>query len=261
MGAGFQLYAKGKTSAEVLIYEDVGEGWMGGVSAKAFDKQLKDLGTGIKTIDVRINSYGGDVFDGLAIYNALVRHSAVVTTHVDGIAASIASVIAMAGESINVAENSWIMIHDAWGMAVGNAADLRKTAALLDSATSNLAKIYADRTKLSQTDIADMMAQETWLSASDAVDKGFATAITENLRMAAFGEPNAMHRFRNAPNPVVMRVVSEQDAELRASVAKQASRLERFALISHLKTRGAGTSPAASTVPRGTPQSAFGRYF
>src|ERR1044072_9600498 len=101
MGAGFSIKAKGNSEAEILIYEDVGEGWFGGVTAKQFAEDLKALGK-VDTINLRINSAGGDVFDGLAIYRRLVDHPARVITHIDGLAASIASVIAMSGNEIRI---------------------------------------------------------------------------------------------------------------------------------------------------------------
>lgn len=125
MGQGYRISAKAN-EADVLIYEDVGDSWFGGVSAKQFADDLKALGK-VDTINLRLNSAGGDVFDGLAIYRQLVDHPARVITHIDGIAASIASVIAMAGTEIRIAEAGFLMIHDAWGMQMGNADDMRRT--------------------------------------------------------------------------------------------------------------------------------------
>src|SRR6478609_6695251 len=118
MGAGYSIKAKGTTAGEIYIYEDVGDSWFGGVTAKQFAADLKELGP-VQTLDVRINSGGGDVFDGLAIYRQLVDHPAKVVSHIDGFAASIASIIAMAGDEIRISEAGFVMIHDAWGVAVG----------------------------------------------------------------------------------------------------------------------------------------------
>ena len=112
MGAGFSVKAKAGDEAEILIYEDVGEGWFGGVTAKQFADELKALGS-VKTINLRLNSAGGDVFDGLAIYRRLVDHPAKIVSHIDGLAASIASVIAMAGDEIRISESGFLMIHNA----------------------------------------------------------------------------------------------------------------------------------------------------
>jgi len=222
MGAGFSIRAKANQSAEILIYEDVGEGWFGGISAKAFAKELKSLGT-VKTIDVRINSYGGDVFEGLAMYQQLIAHPAVVTTHVDGVAASIASIIAMAGKEIRIAEAGWMMIHDAWGMAVGSAPEMRRQADLLDSVTAQLAGVYSARIGMKQEDVRALMADETWLSASDAIAKGFATAMAENVRMAASAAPPDRFKFRRAP----VALTDDSSAEARAIVARMVDDMRR----------------------------------
>jgi hypothetical protein len=121
---------RGKTG-EIWLYDQVGEGFFGGMSAKQFNDELNKLGK-VDTVNLRINSPGGSVFDGVAIYNALKRHPARVEVDVDGIAASIASVIAMAGDEIRMASNSMMMIHDPHGFSQGGAGDMRKTADLLD---------------------------------------------------------------------------------------------------------------------------------
>lgn len=253
MGAGFAIYAKGSGHAEILVYEDVGEGWFGGISAKSFADQLKALGA-IDTIDVRINSYGGDVFDGLAIYNQLVQHRARVTTHIDGVAASIASVIAMSGDDIRIAENGWIMIHDAWGMAVGNAAELRRQAVLLDGVTERLADVYAARTGLPAADVRQLMTDETWMSSSDAVARGFAHKVSDNLRLAAYSGAPDRYGFRRVPAPLqavagpksmpVVRL-SAEDQAVRDAAQRAAQRVGRARLLEDFRTRGAGNQPAA----------------
>jgi ATP-dependent protease ClpP protease subunit len=136
-------------------------------------------------ISVRINSPGGSVMEGLAIYNALVAWGKPIDVHVDAMAASIASVIAMAGDTITMAENASIMIHDVAGGAWGNADDLRDMADEIDRETEIIVNLYARRTGLGADEIRALMSVETYLSAQEAVDKGFATAIAEPLRTAA----------------------------------------------------------------------------
>lgn len=231
MGRGLVIRLKAKAAAEILIYEDIGASWFGGITAKDFAEQLKALGP-IETIDVRINSYGGDVFDGLAIYNQLVTHKAKVTTHIDGVAASIASVIAMAGNEISVAEAGHIMIHDAWGVALGNARELRAFADRLDAVTASLGDVYAARTGRTQDQIRDWMAAETWFTSSEAVKHGFATSVVENMRAAAKYDP-ARHRFRNAP----WQLSGRPDFEAaRTRVAEQRARMERQTLKRRLRS-------------------------
>jgi ATP-dependent Clp protease protease subunit len=200
MGQGYTIRNKAAKAAEILIYEDIGEGFFAsGVTAAQFVKDLKALGQ-VDTIDVRINSYGGNVADGTAIYNALVRHGAKIVAHIDGMAASIASVIAMAGSEIRMAENAWIMVHDAWGMAIGNAADLRQQADLMDSQSKVIADVYAARTGQPLAKVRDLMAAETWMSADEAIKLGFANSMTENMRIAAYGAPAAQYNFRHLPS-------------------------------------------------------------
>jgi ATP-dependent protease ClpP protease subunit len=203
MGNGFRIIAKGSAAAEVLIYEDIGMGWFGGVTAKDFAKELKALGK-VETIDVRINSYGGDVFDGLTIYRQLVDHAARIVVHVDGIAASIASVIAMAGDEIEISESGFLMIHNAWGVAFGAAADMRKMADLLDTTTASIRDVYAARTGNDAAKVAAWMDEETWFTGAAAVEAGFADRTAANMKVAARFNPDK-HKFRHAPQALQAR--------------------------------------------------------
>lgn len=197
MGKGYSVKAKGKSEAEILIYEDVGQGWDGGVTAKQFADDLSGLGP-VDTIHLRISSLGGDVNEGLAIHRRLVEHKARVVAHVDGWAASIASVIAMAGDEILISESGAIMIHDAWGMAMGNATDMRSVADRLDAVTAAIADVYVKRTSNDLQKVRDWMSDEKWFYGKEAVDAGFASKVAENMVIAARFDP-ARHVFRNAP--------------------------------------------------------------
>jgi len=172
--------AKGD-SAEIYIYDMIGS-W--GVTAQSFVKDLKALGS-VKHIDLHISSDGGDVFDGRAIYNNLVKHPATITAHVDGLAASIASLIMLAGDEVHMAEGSFVMIHNAWGFAMGDSNDMRKTADLLESVNNSIIDTYISKTGQSRDDIVSWMNEETWLTAQEALDLGFVTSIDEPLKMAA----------------------------------------------------------------------------
>jgi ATP-dependent Clp protease protease subunit len=197
MGAGYSITAKANAEADIFIYEDVGEGWFGGVSAKQFAKDIKALG-GVQTINLHLNSAGGDVFDGFAIYRQLVDHKARVVTHIDGLAASIASVIAMAGNEIKIAEAGFLMIHDAWGMSVGNADDMRKMAETLETTSGAIADVYTSRTKNKAEKVRDWMREETWFTGADAVKEGFADQVMENMKVAAKLDPSR-HKYRHLP--------------------------------------------------------------
>ena len=175
---------RGAKTGEIWLYDQVGEGFFGGMSAKTFNDELNKLGK-VDTINLRINSPGGSVFDGVAIYNTLKRHPARLEVDVDGIAASIASVIAMAGDEIRIAANAMMMIHDPYGMSMGNSDEMRKTADLLDQIKGTIVDTYAKRTGETDSTIASMMSNETWMTADEAKRYGFADMITEEQRIAA----------------------------------------------------------------------------
>jgi ATP-dependent Clp protease protease subunit len=203
MGAGYSIKAKANSEADVYIYEDVGAGWFGGVTAKQFADDLKAIGD-VTTINLRINSAGGDVFDGLAIYRLLVDHKAKVVTYVDGLAASIASVIAMAGSEINISEAGFMMIHDAWGLCMGNSADMQRMCDLLNTTSGSIADVYVARTKNTMADVRKWMADETWFTGKDAVENGFSENLVANMKVAARVDPEK-HKFKRAPTAIVGR--------------------------------------------------------
>jgi ATP-dependent Clp endopeptidase proteolytic subunit ClpP len=159
-------------SAEVLVYGEIG---YFGVTAADFAAELKALD--VPKIDVRINSPGGEVWDGLAIYNALRDHRAEVTTHVDGVAASAASIILQAGDNRLAAKASQVMIHDGWGIVAGPAEDMRAMADLLDQTNGMLAEIYADRAGGDIADWRAAMAAETWYTGTEAATAGLVDAV------------------------------------------------------------------------------------
>lgn len=186
-------------SADIYLYGVIGGGgWFDdtGITADQFQKDLKALGA-VKTLDVRINSEGGDVFDAQAIYNLLVQHKASVTVHIDGLAASAASFIAMAGEKILVAENAFMMIHNASMVAFGQAVDLEKAATMLRSVDAVITDVYAARTRTPLATIRTMMSDETWMSGKEAIKLNFADELLPNLQIAAcVSQPD---RFRKVP--------------------------------------------------------------
>jgi len=226
-GKGYEMLAAADT-AEILIYEPVGfDPWTGtGVSAKAFAEDLNKL-KGVKNITVRINSPGGQVFDGVAIYNSLVKHPATINVEVDGMALSIASVIAMAGDTISIAENALMMIHDPWTVVMGSAVDLRTEADMMDKAKAGIVATYQTRSALSESDIAAAMTAETWYTAQEAVDAGFATAVTgTSSRMAASAEKLKAFGYKHVPEVLAKYPVTEihiDEAKLADSLIKESS--------------------------------------
>ena len=213
-----RVLMKSAERAEILIYGDIGDSWDGpGITARALADELKRVSA--TALDVRINSYGGDVFEGLAIYSQLVASKKTVTVYVDGIAASAASVIAMAGDVIRVAEAGFLMIHDAWTFAMGNADDLRAVADRVDATSGQIATVYAARAKKSATEVRDLMRAETWFSGLEAVDAGLADEVVGNKAIAAKFDPQRM-TFRNLPH-----VLSPRRQALADQVARQAAKL------------------------------------
>ena len=230
-----QIKNKGNKSAEVLIYDTIGAGWMGGISAKDFAKELKSLGT-LDTINVRINSEGGSVFDGIAIYNTLLSNKASVTVHIDGLAASIASIIAMAGDTIKMANNALFMIHDPWTFAMGSANELREQADLLDKVRDQLVTTYVSRSSIDADTVSNLMADETWMSADEALDHGLIDEVTEELKMAA-----CIHRerFKNAPESLIDIEDNQVDTTKNSKSSASASLKEtRILMKEYMTARG-----------------------
>lgn len=164
--------AEDEETTEVFIYEEIGF-W--GITADDFVQDLNKIKS--KNINLRINSPGGGVFDAVAIYNALVSHSAKVRTQVDALAASAASVIAMAGDEVVMMVGAQLMIHDAIGIEMGNARDMREMATFLDKQSDNIALIYAARGGGDPADYRSLMLKETWMFAQEAVDLGLADTV------------------------------------------------------------------------------------
>jgi ATP-dependent Clp protease, protease subunit len=187
----YSIKALSEDSAEIFIYDEIG---LWGITAKDFIDELKKVSA--KNITLRINSPGGDVFDGLAIYNALKRHAAQVSVTVDGIAASMASVVAMAGDKISMPENAMMMIHDPWGFAIGSADEMRDLAEVIDKINSGLISTYVNKSGKSAEEISALMSDETWLTAKEALDLGLADEIAEPIRMAA---SFSLQKFKKLP--------------------------------------------------------------
>jgi len=175
----FHAEASG-TRASLYIYDVIGEDWWtgGGVTAKSVQQALEGM-KGATALDVFVNSPGGDIFEGKAIKAQLDRFPGEVVVHVDGIAASAASFIAMAGRRIITAPAATWMIHEVWAGAVGRASDMRAMADVLDMENVTFAETYAKRTGQSVEDVRAWMAAETWMSAADAKARGFTDEISE----------------------------------------------------------------------------------
>ena len=194
---------------ELMLYGDISEysWWDDDVTPKKFKEDLDALGD-ISELKIYINSGGGDVFAGQAIHSMLKRHSATKTVYIDGLAASIASVIAMAGDKVIMPKNAMMMIHKCWTIAIGNADDMRKMADDMDKIDESIIAAYVEKTGLETDDIIELMTDETWMTAQDALDYGFADEIEESKQVAASmknglllinGQEMDVSRFQNVP--------------------------------------------------------------
>jgi ATP-dependent protease ClpP protease subunit len=191
-----------------MIYDMIG-GW-DGVTAKRVADDLRSLGR-VDLINVRLNSFGGEVFEGYAIYNQLKRHPARVEIDIDGAACSIASIIACAGDTVRMARNAMYMIHDPSGVAMGNAADMRKTADLLDQVREQLVDTYVGKTGLDAARVSELMTAETWFKAGDAAELGFVDQVTDELQLAASAD---LSKFANVPAWARQRATASATARL-----------------------------------------------
>jgi len=176
----YNIQNKAGETVDIYIFDEIGTY---GVTAQDFISEIKGLKD--MPINLRINSLGGDVFDGMAMYNIIKRREAKTTVYIEGIAASIATIIALGADEVVMAENSLFMIHNAWGGTSGEAKDMRKTAETLDKVTSELIDIYRKKTGLSYESLVDMMDEETWLNAQEAFDLGFIDTISDSIKVAA----------------------------------------------------------------------------
>ncbi|WP_441327372.1 ClpP-like prohead protease/major capsid protein fusion protein [Klebsiella pneumoniae] len=207
----FRMQARADNEAEIYIYDEIGY-W--GVTARQFVNDLKALGD-ITHINLHINSPGGDVFDGIAIFNALKHHGAAITVHIDGLAASMASVIAMVGNPVIMPENTMMMIHKPWGFAGGDANDMRDYAELLDKVESVLIPAYVAKTGKSSDEIAAMLEDETWMDGSECVELGFADQVTPSLQAMACIQSKRIEDFEKMPNNIRNMITPPRNSNQR----------------------------------------------
>jgi ATP-dependent Clp protease protease subunit len=206
--AGFEVQARSPLAKAdedrpaLLIYDVIDPWW--GVSAEMIKREMLNITA--TDVDVFINSPGGDVFEATAIYSTLIAHSANIHIHIDGWAASAATRIAMAGDTIEMAESGFYMIHNAWTLGMGNANDLRKTADMLDKVDNTIVTDYTKNTGQDEQQIRDWMAAETWFTAAEAVEHGFVHNIiqsgTSNQANAKLQDKQwNLSAYKNAPPP------------------------------------------------------------
>lgn len=224
--------ADGAADNSISILDVIGQDWFGeGVTAKRISAALRAIGE--QPVTVNINSPGGDYFEGLAIYNILREHNAAVTVKILGIAASAASVIAMAGDDVQIARAGFLMIHNTWVVAIGDRHQLRDVSDWLEPFDQTAVDIYAARTGLDAGELGKMLDRETWIGGSDAVDKGFADGLLASDEIGSGASNSTEGR------PVV--AAHKIDTLLaRAGV----TRSERRELLHALKGGTPGAAPA-----------------
>lgn len=255
-GRGYALaLAEESTATPTLyLYDILGGDPFGGIAARQVVDDLRALGE-VAALDVRVNSPGGDVFEGIAVYNALVRFPAKVTVHVDGIAASIASLIAMAGDQTLVAENAMFMVHRPWTVVAGDAEVMRQQADTLDKAWGAMLTTYARRTGRRPATIERQVAGaggEWWMTAEEAVAEGFADGVEKPTKQAAvFG----LGRFQKVPARLAARAADDDAAPLVLPTLPRVAeieppRVERPAVDAAVEPPAAGPTPEALAAAR-----------
>lgn len=218
-----QFFNRGKTG-EIWLYDVVGASKYGtGMSADSFRKQLSALGK-VDTINLRINSPGGSLTDGNTIYNTLKNHPATIVVDIDGLAASIATIIAMAASpgKLRIASNGLMMIHEPECAAFGNRAEMSRTIEALDRAQHTIVDTYQKRTGQKKSTIEDWMSKQTWFTAGEAVQSGFADAITDEQPITACFD---LENFHNVPAAYKRRGVTASGAAQRVRLHRQAELL------------------------------------
>lgn len=214
----WKMKALNDGKAEIFIYSDIGYDWWEDKStAQLFAEELKNLGD-ISSIDLHINSNGGDVFDGQAIHSLIKNHKGFVTAYIDGLAASIATVIAMGADKVIMPKNAMMMIHNAWTGLYGNANDLRKMADDLDHINDTIVNTYLAKVKdkTDEATIRELMDKESWLNAEECLSLGLCDEVSEPVKMAACLTKEQAHKFKNAPKELI-----KENYEFQSERAKQ----------------------------------------
>ena len=215
----YEFKALANNEGELFIYGEIASSgggiWSDGteITPKGFKAELDALGD-ISVLNVYIFSPGGDVFAGSAIYSMLKRHKATINVHVDGIAASIASVIAMAGDTIYMPSNAMILVHNPWNITCGNASDFRRMADDLEKIGLSIQEAYlAKATSMKQEDLVTLLDAESWLSAQECFDLGFCDVIDEEKAIAASVQTlDFLAKYKNSPK-FVQVIAPEPETE------------------------------------------------
>ncbi|WP_414055198.1 head maturation protease, ClpP-related [Macrococcus equi] len=241
----FQMQKKAQNEAEIYIYGSITNSkWEDtDVTASDFKEELKALGD-VDVINLHINSGGGNVFGGHAIYNMLKTHKAKVNVYVDALAASIASVIAMSGDTIFMHENSMMMIHNSWIVTAGNAKELRETADLIEKMDKSSNTAYLNKnSKISQAELEEMLKEDYWMTAQEALDLGFADEIIGANQMAASITEEQLKRYSKVPESIAKdvekvidtSVIEENDKNNQVTI-ENSTKVDRKQILERCET-------------------------
>lgn len=218
--AGIRALEKGDNV--ITMFDVIGEDFWsgGGITAKGVASQLRAIGD--RPVEVQINSPGGDMFEGIAIYNVLREHPQPITVKIMGMAASAASIVAMAGDNIEIGAASFMMIHNCWVIAVGNRHDLQETADYLEPFDQAMVDLYAARTGQDAKQVAKWMDSETYMSGSQAIDRGFADALLSADKVTTDSDAQARDRQTNDLRAMELSLVAagQSRSEARARINK-----------------------------------------
>lgn len=216
------MFSVDVANREIYIYDELGPAYWGLIDSQMVIEALSAIGK--KDVTIRLNTPGGSVDEGIAIYNALARHSGKVTTIVDSLAASMGSYLLQAGSERLVAKNAMVMIHDPWSIAIGNSSDFRKAADVLDKYAARMLPDYATRSGKSEEDMAAIMRDESWYTGKEAVDAGFADAVFEEEDV----EPMLAGLYRNASKiPESLRAVAASQLNAKPQFPKRTNAIAR----------------------------------
>ncbi|MGI5872672.1 MAG: head maturation protease, ClpP-related [Bacillota bacterium] len=223
----WNLKALDEKTGELTLYGEISnETWWGDeVTPKEFKADLDNLGD-IGTLNIYINSPGGDVFAGQAIHSMLKRHPSHKNVYIDGLAASIASVIAMSGDTIFMPKNAMMMIHNPWTIGMGNAIEFRKLAEDLDKIRESLVAAYEAHSALTRDEIIELMDEETWLTATECEEYGFCDVVEEEKQLVASIDKTLLTRYKNTPREFLDKPKPDDDKENKILKQKLLMELE-----------------------------------
>ena len=216
------------SQAEISIFDEIGGWW--GVSVAEFKEDF-DAVRDSAEVRLLLNSPGGIVTDAMAIYNLLASIRSKLTVEVLGIAASAASVVALAGRELVMGEGTYLMIHEPWSWAIGSAEDMRREANVLDKMSGEMARIYCAHCDLDEGEVREKMAAETWFTASEAVDAGFADRVAEDGEVAALAFD--LRRFQHVPAAVLQLAAAQRTNTGKTPGAERASEITREGTVTH----------------------------